>query len=102
MGNEQEGFRFFQQHWPEARGVSDPKLFFYDAFGLGKANLWQFLTPAVWWAFFRALCKGHLVGRPVGSVRVLSGMIEVQGDSILWEQKVRHIADHRGRSDSSH
>jgi hypothetical protein len=84
MGSPEEGERFFESRWPEARAVSDPEKKLYAAFGLGKGKLSQFLGPAIWGAGLRALLGGHGVGLPVGDPAMMSGHFLIRDGAIVW------------------
>ncbi len=93
LGSAEEGRSFFSTAWPQARGVSDPDLRFYGAFGLGRGRMSQLLGPGVWLAGLRAALKGHGIGKPVGDPRVLSGAAIVRGDEVFWEEPSEHAGD---------
>ncbi len=81
MGTPDEGERFFEKRWPEARAVSDPDRVLFDAFGLERGSLMQVMGPATWAAGFRARAQG--VGLPKGDLRVLAGSFLVDGAEVL-------------------
>lgn len=85
MGSPEEGQRFFDARWPEARAVSDPDRVLFDAFGLGRGTVGQLLGPRVWAAGFRS--RRHGVGLPVGDPRVLAGSFLVKGAEVLEEER---------------
>ncbi len=93
LGDPEAGREFFARAWPAARGVSDPDLRFYAAFGLGRGRVGQLFGPGVWRAGLRAALQGHGVGKPVGDPRVLSGAAVVRGDEVFWEQPSEHAGD---------
>jgi hypothetical protein len=94
MGSVDEGFRFFDRFWPEARAVSDPDKFFYRAFALNRGSLRQMLGPSVWRKGLEATRKGNTIGMPIGDVRQMSGAFLVQKDAVLWQHDYRHSGDH--------
>lgn len=81
MGTPEEGERFFEERWPEARAVSDPDKVLFDAFGLERGSLLQLMGPGTWAAGFRA--RRHGVGLPKGDPRVLAGSFLVNGAEVL-------------------
>ena len=81
MGTPEEGERFFDERWPEARAVSDPEKTLFDAFGLERGSLGQLIGPRTWLAGFKA--RRHGVGLPKGDPRVLAGSFLVRGAEVL-------------------
>ena len=81
MGTPEEGERFFEERWPEARAVSDPEKTLFDAFGLERGSLGQLIGPRTWLAGFKA--RRHGVGLPKGDPRVLAGSFLVRGAEVL-------------------
>ena len=81
MGTPEEGERFFDKRWPEARAVSDPEKILFDAFGLERGSLGQLIGPRTWLAGFKA--RRHGVGLPKGDPRVLAGAFLVLGAEVL-------------------
>ncbi len=81
MGTPEEGERFFDERWPEARAVSDPEKTLFDAFGLERGSLGQLIGPKTWLAGFKA--RRHGVGLPKGDPRVLAGSFLVRGAEVL-------------------
>ena len=94
QGTLEDGNQFFGESWPEARAVSDPKRFFYDAFDLKAGGLRQLFGPGVWLKAIRAARKGHSIGLPIGSPWLMPGLFLLQGSSILWSWEFRHVGDH--------
>jgi hypothetical protein len=94
QGTPDQGAEFFRRHWPDARAVSDPELFFHEAFGARRGSLRQLLGPRVWFPALRALFKGNLPGRIIGDARVMPAMLLVRSDEIVWRHNFRHAGDH--------
>ncbi|MFN2200569.1 MAG: AhpC/TSA family protein [Caldilineaceae bacterium] len=94
QGTVDQGNVFFQQLWPEARAVSDPSKYLYQAFGLERASLREIIGPEVAACGIRAMKNGSFGGRPVGDTRMMPGAFLVDGEEILWRHDYRHIADH--------
>ena len=66
MAAPEAGARFFGKLWPAAPAISDPDRRLYDALGSRRGGWWQMFRPVVWLHGWRALRKGHRVGRPIG------------------------------------
>jgi hypothetical protein len=66
--------------------VSDPEGVLYEAFGLGRAGIGEYLAPSVWGRFLKA--AGHGVGLPSGDVRRMPGAFLLAGGAIV--QAFRH------------
>jgi hypothetical protein len=60
--------------------------------GLRRATMNQLMGIQVWTCGFRALAKGHFMGKPVGDPYVMPGAFVVQGGDVLW----CHIFAHQG------
>ena len=93
LGSPEDGARFFEERWPEARAVSDPDRVLFDAFGLGRGSWLQLVGPRTWAAGFRA--RRHGVGLPKGDPRVLAGSFAVKGAEVLDAdgQRLRELDD---------
>lgn len=85
---------FFQERWPEARAIADPRRVLYKAFGIGAGKPLQLIGPGIFTSSARAMVKGHMQGETVGDPLVMPGLFAVQGDRILWEHKFKHAGDH--------
>jgi hypothetical protein len=94
MGSVEEGLAFFDRFWPEARAVSDPEKFFYQAFALNQGSLRQMLGPSVWKKGLEASRKGNTIGMPIGDVRQMPGAFVVRKEAVLWQHDYRHTGDH--------
>jgi len=90
MGSPEEGELFFRERWPEARAVSDAAKQLYAAFGLAPASLSKVVGPKVMWSGLVSTLRGHLPGKPVGDVTMMSGWFLVRGAQVLWSQKHEH------------
>jgi hypothetical protein len=90
----EEGADFFNEFWPEARGVSDPNGHLYQGMGVSKASLREMFGPGVWLRFLKAKRKGHSVGKVVGNPWLLPGLFLVHKGEICWSWRCRNIADH--------
>ena len=89
----EDGEKLLKERWPGAIAISDPDLELYRAFSVGRGNFLELIGPRTWGAGFRALLKGHFVGKPVGDPLVLPGMFLAHGERILWSHSFRHVGD---------
>ena len=89
-----EGRAFLRRYWPGARAVSDPELFFYEAFGLQRGSLLQLFGPAVFRAGRRARGKGHENGSRSGDIFRMPGAFLVERERVVWQHQYRHAGDH--------
>lgn len=94
QGNISDGERFFAMRWPGARGIADPEHRLYDDFRLARAKPAQVVGPRVWLRGLTALLKGHIMGRIIGDPWLLSGLFLVRDETIIWEHRAQHSADH--------
>ena len=90
----EEGVKFFNTYWPEARGIADPERQFYRGFGLEQARIDQIAGPEPMVCGLRAAAKGNWIGKPVGDVRQMPGMFLVNGSVVTWQHRYRHAGDH--------
>jgi hypothetical protein len=95
MGSPEEGRRFFDDLWPEARAVSDPEKQLYRAFGLARGGAAALFGPGVWLRGLGSARKGHRIGRPVGDPFMMPGAFLVdESGRVAWEHAYRHAGDH--------
>jgi hypothetical protein len=95
QGTAEDSAAFFSKLDPKARAIADTERAFYSALGLGRGKLSQLFGPEVFVCGFRAMRKGHGVGRPVGDPLVMPGFFLVEhGDTVTWEHVSRHAGDH--------
>ncbi len=92
LGSPEDGRKFFDSRWPEARAVSDEREELYEAFGLGQGSAGQLLGPAPIWEALRATLRGNIVGLPVGNPLRMSGWFLIDGGEIAWS----HVHEHAG------
>jgi len=72
--------------WPDVPAISDPERKLYMGFGLKRATLLELFRPKALIHGLRALCKGHLVGRPRGGdVKQMPGAFLVHEGRVIWE-----------------
>ena len=89
-----EGREFFDEFWPEARAVSDPKGEIFSAMGVSRASLRQIFGPGVWVKALQAMKKGYRPGRAIGNPWLLPGIFLVENGSIRWQWRFKNIGDH--------
>ncbi len=94
QGSVEDGVRFFDYYWPDARAIADPEMKFYHAFGIDRAGFGQLVGPEVVACGIRATLKGNMAGKPIGDVKTMPGMFIVKGSSVLWQHNFRHAGDH--------
>lgn len=85
---------FFDERWPQARVIADPRRRFYGLFGIGRGSLTQLASPGVLMAGARAMSKGHVQGQTVGDAATMPGLMLVQDNCIVWQHKFKHAGDH--------
>jgi len=93
LGTPDEGREFFGRYWPQARAIADGPKRFYRAMGLRRATLNQLMGLQVWTCGFRALAKGHFMGKPVGDPWIMPGAFLVHGRDVLWCHPFAHQGD---------
>ena len=93
QGSVEQGRELLAKRWPGALAISDPERRLYGAFAVKRGKLLELLGPQTWVAGFRALFKGHFVGKPVGDPLVLPGMFLAHGNRVLWSHDFRHAGD---------
>lgn len=94
MGTPEEGQRFFDDRWPEARAVSDPDKELYRLMGLARGTLRNFFGLDVLRRGLQARSEGHSVGKVVGDPWMMPGWFLVRGTRIAWSFRGRHAGDH--------
>jgi hypothetical protein len=94
MGTPEEGQRFFDDRWPEARAVSDPEKSLYQELGLARGKPGQFFGLSVLRAGLRARRDGHSVGKVVGDPWMMPGWFLVKDSKIAWSFRGQHAGDH--------
>jgi hypothetical protein len=89
-----EGREFFDEFWPEARAVSDPKAELFKAMGVNRASLRQLFGPGVWIRAMQARQAGASQRGIIGNPWLMPGMFLVREDHILWQWRYRNVGDH--------
>jgi hypothetical protein len=89
----EQGRAYFESLWPGAVCVSDERRFFYRAFGLERARLWQLVQPAVLVAGMRAFFEGFRQGRATADTAQMPGMFLVSGGRVAWSHEYSHAGD---------
>jgi hypothetical protein len=67
---------------------SDPPGHLYQAFGLGRARIIDFLKPGIFKRYWQAWRAGHSVSKPTGDVRLMPGVF------LLHEGQIRRAFRH--------
>ncbi len=93
QGSPNRGVSFFEEYWPEGRGIADKPMLFYKAFGVKRGSLSQLLNPQVVAAGMRAALKGNMQGATEGDASIMPGMFLVEGERILWWHEFEHAGD---------
>jgi hypothetical protein len=97
QGSPRVGEKMLGERWPGVRGIADPELKLYQAFGIRRGNLFELAGPNIYVAGARAALKGNMqgFGRPIGDPNLLPGAFLVQPDGrITWEHRFTHAGDH--------
>jgi hypothetical protein len=92
LGSLEDGRKFFESRWPEARAVSDESEELYEAFGLGSGSVGQLFGPGPIWEGLKATLRGNIVGMPVGNPMRMSGWFLVDRGKVAWS----HVHEHAG------
>lgn len=93
-GTPEEGKRFFDKRWPQARAIADRDGWLYEQFGLHRATLSQAFGPAVLRRAMEAFRRGVGVGIPGRDVLRMPGLFLIRKPEILATRRFSHIADH--------
>lgn len=96
QGRASDGDAFFEQRAPDVRTVADRHGILAQGFGLDRGSLSQLFGAAVWKRGLQALRRGHVIGRPVGDVRLMPGTFLMDGPEMLWSHRGAHAGDHVG------
>ena len=94
QGRPAESRAFLRTYWPTARAISDPELWFYNAFEIRQASYLEALGPKVLSARSGARAKGHANGARSGDIWRMPGAFLVRGGHIEWRFDPEHAADH--------
>ncbi|MEL7237334.1 MAG: AhpC/TSA family protein, partial [Planctomycetota bacterium] len=96
QGTPRQGEVFFGHRWPGTAAISDPQHRLYDALHLRRGNTWNMFRPVVWWLGFKAMLKGHFIGKPVGDPWRMPGLAMVdpprpgEDATIRWQFRFEH------------
>ena len=93
QGTVAQGAEFFQERWPEARAVSDPDHFFYEAFNVRQGGLMEMFGLDSLRDGSIALSQGYRLGKSVGDVWTMPGFFLVQGKMLLWRYEPASAGD---------
>lgn len=92
LGSEEEAAPLFASYGlPDVPRVSDPSARLYEAFGLERAGVAEYLTPSVWGRFFQAVTHG--VGIPVGDPMRMPGVFLLKDGEIVQAFRHKTVAD---------
>jgi hypothetical protein len=94
QGSVAQGKVYFDEHWPEARAIADPRRRLYADFGIQRGSVNQVFGVGAIRATARAARQGHLPSAPIGDPRLMPGMFLVNGRRIVWQHYFQHIGDH--------
>lgn len=93
QGEEQANADMFNDLWPEATVISDPKFQLFDRFGVKRASLGQVLSPSVLACGLRAYRKGARQKGVIGDPMRMPGALLVQDGHVRKRFEPRHVAD---------
>jgi len=93
QGTLTEGRALLRRYWPSVAAIADPRLEFYEAFGIERGSVGQMLGPAVWPASLRARSKGHRNDERSGDIWRMPGMLLCRGSEVVWVHAYRHAGD---------
>jgi len=83
LGTEEKAKAFFAYYkLDDVPRFSDPDARLYEAFGLVRAELRQYLNFESLYRTLTAWSKGHFVGRPVGDVKRMPGVFLIHNSEI--------------------
>lgn len=85
---------FLAERWPGAIAIADPEGVVQTACTAASAPRPALFDVRVLGALFRALRRGHGLGRVQGSVTARPGLLLIEGESVRWEHPFEHIGDH--------
>ncbi len=75
--------------------IADPKGSLYAAYGLEKCSLASLFSPVLLGKAMAALGQGYSVGRPIGDIRQLPGVVIIDtGGHIVFRHTAADAADH--------
>jgi hypothetical protein len=93
QGTPTEGRAFLRRYWPGVRAVADPEAYFYEAFGVRRASLFEALGPGVFSARRRAVSKGNEAGDRSHDIWRMPGVFLVRGPEVIWQHDFRHAGE---------
>ena len=93
QGTVEEGEAFFERFHPAAVAIADPERKLFDAFAIQRGGLGRILGPHVLARGVGALLRGHGVGKPVGDVKRMPGLVLLDQGAVIWAQAYRHVGD---------
>ena len=93
-GDVERGREVLSRVWPEVRAIADLTGELYSAFGVKQGTLRTLFGLAVFAAFWRAVRKGHGVGRASADPTREPGLFLIDRGQIVWRHEFRHVGDH--------
>jgi hypothetical protein len=79
---------------PDISRFSDPDCRLYREFGLKRGTAKQLFGPAVWWPGFKAILRGHGIGKLDGDGCQLGGTFLIRDGQIVAAYRCHTSADH--------
>jgi peroxiredoxin len=95
LGTEEKAKAFFACYkLDDVPRFSDPDALLYEAFGLVRAELRQYLNFESLYRTLAAWRKGHFVGRPAGDVKRMPGVFLIHNSEIRKAFRHDFVSDH--------
>ncbi|MBN8644731.1 MAG: AhpC/TSA family protein [Planctomycetes bacterium] len=73
--------------------VSDPERALYRAAGLKRGSLWAIFGPYIWFRSIQAMLTGRRLGRMIGDVFQMPGVLVIEDGAVVGEYRHRSQAD---------
>ncbi|MBW2709992.1 MAG: redoxin domain-containing protein [Deltaproteobacteria bacterium] len=89
MGPPKESGEFLEKFAIPFPMVCDPERKLYDAYGLKRMGVLDFLSPTLALKSFSAVAEGNLVGIPEGDVKQLAGAFIIDSSGYV---RFRHLS----------
>lgn len=71
--------------WPL---LLDEQRSLFDAYGMGRGDVWNVWGPPAWGAYFKLFAKGRMLKRPHGDVNQLGGDVLIDPEGIV---RLHHV-----------
>ncbi len=88
-----EGAAFFEEFYPKAPHISDPKLRLYQAFRVQKAGILAQIVPSNLWRFWELSRRGLSNERPTADPLVLHASFLFYNQRLIWKAYAKHLGD---------